>query len=135
MPIFPMMEYIRGQLMKCYQERSEKRWKETTLVVQSIVNQIQVSIQIVRAVTVFTSLRILLGDYFAIDANGRDSMHIHYRRVDCRHWQATGVPLKGDVFLEHSLNLCIQKQTGGDKYLTIFSLMHYYYQTTTSTKY
>jgi hypothetical protein len=45
MPIFRIMEYIRGHLMKWYQERSERGQKENALVVQSIAAQIQVSIK------------------------------------------------------------------------------------------
>ena len=98
LPIFGMMESIRGLLMRWFQERSEKGKQEKGLIVQSIVSSIQICLKNrARQYRPRMSTSTLWEVIFQSTQPTEELRQIYIVDIekhlcDCHRWQASGIP-------------------------------------------
>ena len=98
MPVFPMMEYIRGELMRWFDERSTKGLAEGGPVIRSVVKQIQVLMK--NRARRYTGRKStdniweVLSQTNVEDEDNRRCyiINLETHTCNCHRWQATGIP-------------------------------------------
>jgi len=97
LPVFSMMEFIRGELTQWFHERSAKGGAEHALVVKSVALDIEVSVQnqahryrYQRSTDAIWEVRSQTN--IPDELRGSYIVNIDQHTCDCHRWQTSGVP-------------------------------------------
>jgi hypothetical protein len=128
MSVFPMMEFIRGELMRWFNERSVNGAEERGIVVKSVSKAIEVSLKNrARHYTARKSTNTLweVISQANVDEELRRRYIINLKEhtCDCHRWQASGIPCA------HALAILLHLRKDPFQYVEPCFHSHAYQQT------